>query len=157
NSYDNIDYLRVNRPWIFDYQHGGGALYDMGVHPLNALAAMGFMPGEIQAVLLGDASGQRPFGVYRAIGNGEASAEGYARVQMQLTCGSQTIPTMIEVAKAAAKSDMRITLTDHQGHVLHWEYGHETGAVTLWPEAQQQGAPLARAVAHIDPYALMFE
>jgi len=52
---------------------------------------------------------------------------------------------------------MRITLTDHQGHVLHWEYGHETSTVTLWPEAQRQGAPLARAVAHIDPYALMFE
>jgi len=52
---------------------------------------------------------------------------------------------------------MRITLTDHQGHVLHWEYGHETSVVTLWPAAQKQGAPLARAVAHIDPYALMFD
>ena len=157
HSYGNMDYLRAHRPWIFDYQRGGGALYDMGVHPLNALAAMGFMPGAIQTVLLGDASGTPPFGVYRAIGNGEATAEWYARVQLQSTFNGQTIPTLIEVAKAAAASDMRITLTDHQGHVLHWEYGHETSTVTLWPEAQRQGVPLARAVAHIDPYALMFE
>src|SRR5262249_1403390 len=81
----------------------------------------------------------------------------YAGVRLQSTFNGQTIPTMIEVAKAAAESDMRITLTDHQGHVLHWEYGHETSVVTLWPEAQMQGTPLARAVTHIDPYALMFE
>src|SRR5262249_61993830 len=109
HSYGNMDYLRANRPWIFDYQRGGGALYDMGVHPLNALAAMGFMPGEVQTVLLGDASGMPPFGVYRAIGNGEATAEWYARGQMQSNSNGQTIPTPIEGSKAGATDSERST------------------------------------------------
>jgi hypothetical protein len=42
NPLGDIDANREKRPELFDFEKGGGVLFDMAVHPLNVLAVLGF-------------------------------------------------------------------------------------------------------------------
>lgn len=154
NPLGNVAKARQDRPWAFDIRKGGGALFDMGVHPLNTLAAMGFLPGEIHSATLGDPIDGGRKGVYRRIGNGENTAEFYAHVEMDSQRDGRRIPTLIETGKGGVANDMRIKLVDDKGHVIDWEYGPEKSEVTL---RNARGDVLATAQSNTDPYGLMFE
>ncbi|NBO19440.1 MAG: hypothetical protein EBV03_09495 [Proteobacteria bacterium] len=150
--------------WLWDISKGGGGLYDMGVHALNAIAALGFMPeaDKIGDVALGAPNFNGTKGIYQAIGanslepehGNRPAAEMYARAHLQSRFNGRSIPTMLECGKGGYENDMRITMTDKSGHVLNWEYGPDKSVVTL---KNAEGAVLGTAQSHIDPYALMYE
>jgi len=159
NPLGDMDYVRKNRPWLFDITKGGGALYDMGVHAMNTLAVLGFMPGEVKSAVLGEAKNGMGKGHYAKIGKEnlppeKQTGEFYARAEMDSHYNGKNIPTLVECGKGGAANDMRITLTDKDGRVLNWEYGPDKSIVTL---KDKNGAVLATAHSEIDPYALMFD
>ena len=52
NPLGDIDVNRKKRPELFDFEKGGGVLFDMAVHPLNVLAVLGFrVSGVVEGVL----------------------------------------------------------------------------------------------------------
>lgn len=135
NSLGDLDYVKKNRPWLFDYCQGGGMLYDLAVHPLNVLAALGFKNAGLDDVYLGtpikegtDEHGKPVYkkGVYQRFGKmppGEKTGEIYGRAEMALQRhdGEPSIDTVIEVAKGAAVNDGRLVMIDGKGNKLQWE------------------------------------
>ena len=52
NPLGDIDANRRTRPELFDFEKGGGVLFDMAVHPLNVLAVLGFrVSGVVEGIL----------------------------------------------------------------------------------------------------------
>ncbi len=149
DGFGSMDYVKEHRPLIY----AQGVLKDMGVHPMAALANMGFEPGEVRSAVLGDTEGQKEAGVYRRVGNGESTAAWYGKAEMVSHFHGQHIPTVIEAAKAGSVAQDFVSLTDRNGHVLHWEYGDHASHVTL----EVNGKTIPIATANIDPYALMFD
>jgi predicted dehydrogenase len=164
NELGNISKVKRDRPWMFNIMSGGGILYDMAVHPLNALAVMGFMPGNVKHATLGEApdperdrelgrANLAP-GTYYKIGDNDDTVEFYALAELDTQFRGKTIPSLIEAGKAGAASDMRIKLIDNHNHVIDWQYGPDKSEVML---KDQGGKILATACSHVDPYALIIE
>jgi len=169
NPLGDIDANREKRPELFDFEKGGGVLFDMAVHPLNVLAALGFrVDGVVEGFLGRPVRNQRNqyiAGVYERFGKefGETTGETYGRalLRMGIEGRNQGIETTIEAAKGGAATDGLIALSDEM-YELRWEtfpteqIGKGSGS-QLEIEDLRSGRVIARSSLAADCYALIME
>jgi hypothetical protein len=169
NPLGDIDANRRTRPELFDFEKGGGVLFDMAVHPLNVLAVLGFrVSGVVEGFLGKPIRNQRHHyipGVYERFGkeSGEKSGETYGRavLHMCIAGGNQGVATTIEAAKGGAATDGLIALSDEK-YELRWEtfpteqVGKGNGS-QLEIEELRTGKVIARSSLAADCYALIME
>lgn len=166
NQLGDIATAMKNRPELFDYSKGGGILFDMAVHPLNVLAALGFKSTHVEKGFLGVPSqaqdGSYTPGEYKRFGKEEGATKtgeiyGRAKMQMGIKGGSQNITTMIEAAKGAKFNDGRLVLSD--GHYeLRWEmFPNEESGKGSKLEIKENGKVIATSTLTADCYALILQ
>jgi predicted dehydrogenase len=169
NPLGDIDANRKTRPELFDFDKGGGVLFDMAVHPLNVLAVLGFrVSGVVEGFLGKPIKNQQHHyiaGVYERFGkeSGGKSGETYGRavLHMSIAGGNQAIATTIEAAKGGAATDGLIALSDEK-YELRWEtfpaeqVGKGNGS-HLEIEDLRTGKVIARSSLAADCYALIME
>ena len=160
NPLSDLKQTATGRSWLFDFQRGGGILYDMAVHPMNALAVLGFRPTDIKEVYLGkptDTPGHyERFGKEPEGQNPTGEIYGRGEITMGIEGGRQDIKTTIEAAKGARDNDGVIELKDSKGRVLRWEMFPEGRAGSCVEMRAQQGI-VAKAWMEADCYSLVFE
>ena len=169
NPLGDIDANRRTRPELFDFEKGGGVLFDMAVHPLNVLAVLGFrVSGVVEGILGKPIKNQRHQyipGVYERFGKeyGRKSGETYgrARIHMGIEGGNQAIETTIEAAKGGVATDGRLALSDGRFQ-LRWEAFPneqiaEGSGSQLEIEDLRSGKVIATSSLAIDCYALIME
>jgi aldose 1-epimerase len=169
NPLGDIDANRKKRPELFDFEKGGGVLFDMAVHPLNVLAVLGFRVSGVVEGFLGkpirNQQHQYIPGVYERFGKeyGGKTGETYGRalLHMGIEGGNQAIETIIEAAKGGAATDGRIALSDER-YELRWEtfpteqIGKGSGS-QLEVEDLRSGRVITRSSLAADCYALIME
>ena len=169
NPLGDIDANREKRPELFDFEKGGGVLFDMAVHPLNVLAVLGLRVNGVVEGFLGkpirNQQHQYIPGVYERFGKeyGEKTGETYGRAVLHISIegGNQAIATTIEAAKGGAATDGRIALSDER-YELRWEtFPTEQigkgGGSQLEVEDLRTGKVIARSSLAADCYALIME
>ena len=113
NPLGDIDANREKRPELFDFEKGGGVLFDMAVHPLNVLAVLGFRVSGVVEGFLGKPIRNQRINIYRECTSASArntarkTGETYGRalLHMGIEGGNQAIETTIEAAKGGAATD----------------------------------------------------
>jgi aldose 1-epimerase len=163
NPLGDIDVNRAHRPELFDFEKGGGMLFDMAVHPMNVLAVLGFRSTAIVEAFLGRpirSEGHRYIlGVYERFGseNGRKSGETYARaiIRMGVKGGNQQIETCIEAGKGAADDDGCLILHDETNE-LRWDM-FPGGQIGSKLEISAGGKVIATSSLAVDRYALIME
>lgn len=169
NPLGDIDANIKNRPELFDFEKGGGVLFDMAVHPLNVLAVLGFrVSGVVEGFLGKPIRNQQHHyipGVYERFGKeyGGKTGETYGRalLHMGIEGGNQAIEATIEAAKGGAATDGRIALGNDR-YELRWEtfpaeqIGKGSGS-QLEVEDLRSGKVIARLSLAADCYALIME
>ena len=148
----DMTYLKEKRKAVWE----GGVLSDMGVHPMAALANMGFTPTHAIAAELGDTEGQQTPGIYRRIGNGQQMPAWYARGKVMTEFQGQQVPMIIEVGKGGGVVDNCIRLIDKNGSVLKWNYDNKNSANTI-TLTTPDGVTTEIHRSNVNPYALMFD
>ena len=167
NQLGDIEAAMKKRPELFDYEKGGGMLFDLAVHPLNVLAALGFKSTGVDEAFLGkpkkDADGNFVVGVYERFGKekGTKTGETYGRALMRMGIegGRQDIETTIEAAKGAASNDGRLILNDGK-YELRWEmFPNEKSGIGSKLEIKELGTGEVIAVSTLaaDCYALIMQ
>ena len=160
NPLSNLQQTATGRSWLFNFKCGGGILYDMAVHPMNALAVLGFRPTGIRDVYLGKPT-ETP-GHYERFGfepddqNPTGEIYGRGEITMGIEGGRQDIQTTIEAAKGARDNDGVIELKDSKGRILRWEMFPEAQPGS-WVDMREQDTIVAKAWMEADCYSLVFE
>lgn len=160
NPLSDLQQTATGRSWLFEFQCGGGSLYDMAVHPMNVLAVLGFKVTGIKDVYLGKPT--ESLGHYSRFGkepksqNPTGEIYGRGEILMGIEGGRQDIKTTIEAGKRAKHNDGMIELFDSKGRVLRWEmFRSELGSCVEM--CTQDGIIVAKAWMEADCYALVFE
>jgi fumarylacetoacetate (FAA) hydrolase family protein len=167
NQLGDIEAAMKKRPELFDYEKGGGMLFDLAVHPLNVLATLGFNSTGVDEAFLGkpkkDANGNFMAGVYERFGkeDGTKTGETYGRafMRMGIEGGGQDIKTTIEAAKGAASNDGRLILNDGK-YELRWEmFPNEKSGIGSKLEIKElaTGEVIATSTLAADCYALIMQ
>ena len=163
NPLGDIDVNRAQRPELFDFEKGGGMLFDMAVHPMNVLAVLGFRSTAVVEAFLGKPIKNQQhryiLGVYERFGreNGCKSGETYGRavIRMGIKDGSQRIETCIEAGKGGAANDGCLILNDGNCE-LRWEM-FPNGQIGSKLEIDAGGTVIATSSLAVDCYALIME
>ena len=163
NPLGDIDVNRSQRPELFDFEKGGGMLFDMAVHPMNVLATLGFRSTAVVEAFLGKPIRRQQhryiLGVYERFGreNGGKSGETYGRavIRMGIKDGSQRIETCIEAGKGGAANDGCLILNDGNCE-LRWEMFPD-GQIGSKLEIDADGKVIATATLAVDCYSLIME
>ncbi|MCC7304648.1 MAG: Gfo/Idh/MocA family oxidoreductase, partial [Alphaproteobacteria bacterium] len=155
NPLADMKKTQTGRNWLYDFNRGGGILYDMAVHVLNPLAVLGYHQTQVHDVFLGKLTEKK--GHYELFGkepNAQKTGEMYGRavIKMGIEGGRQDIHAVIEAGKGGSTNDGVIELIDEWGKALSWNM-FPTSTLKM---TDAHGEVIAKAQMHIDCYSLVF-